>query len=158
MTKIDDVLLELNRSVTTYMKSIPAFQYNNASYRLIDNYSASPYVRCDVCGCYPVTVVSVLEGSYGRKLRLCNQCIDILAGQRISDCFNVFRAKRQNILFNRKLIDRLSLMLDNNINADTKLQLKKSEFKELQKILKYLCDGQSLNSSQIQLLDNYLQA
>ena len=158
MTKIDDVLLELNRSVTTYMKSIPIFQYNNDSYRLIDNYSASPYVRCDVCGCYPVTEVSVLEGSDSRKLRLCNQCMDILAGQSISECFNVFRAKRQNILFNRKLIDRLSLLIDNNIHADTKSQLKKSEFKELQKILKYLCDGQSLNSSQIQLLDNYLQA
>jgi len=156
LTKIDDVLLELNRSVTTYMKNIPIFQYNNESYRLIDNYFASPYVRCDVCGCYPVTEVSVLEGSDGRKLRLCNQCIDILAGQRISESFNVFRAKRQNILFNRKLIDQLSLMLDNNINADTKLQLKKSEFKELQKILKHLCDGQDLNSSQMQLLDNYL--
>ncbi|MDI9578428.1 MAG: hypothetical protein IAX22_08200 [Candidatus Bathyarchaeota archaeon] len=158
MTKIDDVLLELNRSVNTYMKSIPIFQYNNAPYRLIDNYSASPYVRCDVCGCYPVTVVSVLEGSDSRKLRLCNQCIDILAGQRISECFNVFRAKRQNILFNRKLIDQLSLMLDDNIHADTNLQLKKSEFKDLQKILKHLCDGQNLTSSQIQLVDNYLQA
>ncbi len=158
MTKIDDVLLELNRSVTTYMKSIPAFQYNNASYRLIDNYSASPYVRCDVCGCYPVTEVSVLEGSDGRKLRLCNQCMDILAGQSISEWFKVFRAKRQNILFNRKMIDQLSLIIDNNIHADAKSQLKKSEVKELQKILKHLCDGQNLNSSQIQLVDNYLQA
>jgi len=156
LTKIDDVLLDLNRSVANYTENVPIFQHNNTSYTLIDNYSASPYVRCDVCGCYPVTEVSVIEGSDGKKLRLCNQCIDSLTGQRTSEWFKAFRAKRQNILFNRKMIDQLSLIITNNVHTELNKQLKKSEVKELQKIFEQLCNGKNLNTRQIEFVDNYL--
>ena len=110
MTKTDDILLELNRTVATYLKGVLPFQYKNKTYRLIDNYVAVPYMKCDVCGDYPTFEVSVIESEDGKTLRVGNDCIDRLTGQNVSEWFRSFRRKRENAMADRKRMDQPALV------------------------------------------------
>lgn len=108
MTQTDDILLELNREVAKYVKGVHPFNYQNKTYHLIDNYVAMPYMRCDVCGDYPIYEVSVIESEDGKTHRVGNDCIDRLTGQKVSEWFKNFRRKRENAMANRKAIDEQS--------------------------------------------------
>ena len=112
MTKTDDVLLELNRTVAKYISGVLPFQYKNKTYRLIDNYVSVPYMRCDVCGDYPIYEVSIIESDRSARLHICNDCINRLTGQNVSEWFKSFRRKRENAMANRKDIDQPSLILN----------------------------------------------
>ncbi|MCW4006267.1 MAG: hypothetical protein NWF04_06715 [Candidatus Bathyarchaeota archaeon] len=107
MTKTDDILLELNRTVARYLLGVRPFQYKKKTYHLIDNYVAVPYMKCDVCGTYPTYEVSVIESKEGTTLRVGNDCIDNLTGQNVSEWFKSFRKKRESIMANRKYTDQL---------------------------------------------------
>jgi hypothetical protein len=73
------VLLELAREVAVYLNGFPAFRYENKVYRLIDNYVAVPYMRCAVCGEYPLFEVSVIESEDdSTRLHVGDSCIDNL--------------------------------------------------------------------------------
>ena len=112
MTKTDDILLELNRTVARYIMGVRPFQYKKKTYRLIDNYVAVPYMKCDVCGDYPTFEVSVIESEDGKTLRVGNDCIDRLTGQSVSEWFKSFRRKRESAMANRENIDKQSLILN----------------------------------------------
>ncbi len=112
MTQTDDILLELNRTVARYIKEVPPFRYKNKTYRLIDNYVAVPYMKCDVCGNYPTYEVSIIESEDGDRLRVGNDCIDRLTGQNVSEWFKNFRRKRESAMANRERVDQPSLILN----------------------------------------------
>lgn len=105
MTQTDDILLELDREAARYVKGVSPFEYKNKSYHLIDNYVAVPYMKCDFCGGYPTYEVSVIESDDGKRLRMGNDCIDHLTGQKVAEWFKNFRRKRENAMANRKSID-----------------------------------------------------
>lgn len=110
MTQTDDILLELNREAAVYVKGVRPFQYKNRTYHLIDNYVAVPYMRCDVCGDYPIYEVSVIESDNGKTHRVGNDCIDQLTGQKVSEWFKNVRRKRETAMANRKSIDEPTLV------------------------------------------------
>ena len=112
MTKTDDILLELNRAVANYIMGVRPFQYKNKTYRLIDNYVAIPYMKCDVCGDYPTFEVSIIESDSVQRLHVGNDCIDRLTGQNVSEWFRSFRRKRESAMANRKDIDQPSPILN----------------------------------------------
>jgi hypothetical protein len=114
LTKTDDILLELNRAVATYLRSLQPFQYKNKTYRLIDNYVAVPYMKCDVCGDYPKFEISIIESNDGHRLHVGNDCINELTGQNVSEWFRIFRKKREMAMANRENLDRPELMLINS--------------------------------------------
>jgi hypothetical protein len=70
LTQTDDILLELNREAAGYVKGVHPFQYKNKTYHLIYNYVAVPYMRCEVCGDYPIYEVSVILSDDGRRTEL----------------------------------------------------------------------------------------
>jgi len=156
MTKSDDTLLELNRKVAVYLKHIPPFKYKNKEYRLIDNYVATPTMRCDICGDYPQWEISIIESCDGHQIRVGNICIDSLTGQNVSEWMKNFRKKRVNIMANRNCIDQLSRILDANKKGALSLQIPKEYTKEFRTILDQLCEGLNLTTKQRQLTDSYL--
>jgi hypothetical protein len=107
LTKTDDILLELNREVARYITGVRPFQYKNKTYRLIDNYVAVPFMRCEVCGGYPAQEVSVIESDNGKTLNVGNECIDDLIGQKVSVFFTDFRRKRESAMADRQCIDQV---------------------------------------------------
>jgi hypothetical protein len=109
LTKTDDILLALNRTVAKYVIGVRPFQYKTKTYRLIDNYVAVPYMKCAVCGNYPIYEVSVIENENGETLRVGNECIDQLTGQSVSEWFRSFRRKRESAMAKRENIDQKSL-------------------------------------------------
>lgn len=111
MTKTDDILMELNRAVATYLRGLQPFQYKNKTYRLIDNYVAVPYMKCDVCGDYPKFEISIIESSGGQRLQVGNDCINELTGQNVSEWFRIFRKKREIAMANREDLDQPALIL-----------------------------------------------
>lgn len=111
MTKTDDNLLELNKTVARFINKVPRFEYKNMKWRLIDNYVAVPYMKCAVCGNYPTYEVSVIENEDGKTIRVGNDCIDRLTGQNVSEWFESFRKKRESAMTNRKNNDRQSVIL-----------------------------------------------
>ncbi len=111
LTKTDDNLLELNKTVARFINKVPRFEYKNMKWRLIDNYVAVPYMKCAVCGNYPTYEVSVIENEDGKTIRVGNDCIDRLTGQNVSEWFESFRKKRESAMTNRKNNDRQSVIL-----------------------------------------------
>jgi hypothetical protein len=152
----DDILLELNRSVADYMRRIHPFKYKNKTYRLIDNYVATPTMRCDICGDYPELEISIIESDEGHTLHVGTDCIDRLTGQNVSEWMKNFRKKRENIMANRKYIDPLTRILGADDRSDPSLQIPEVDAKKLRAMLDQLSNGLNLTAKQQQLADAYL--
>jgi len=151
------VLLELAREVAIYLNGFPAFSYENKVYRLIDNYVAVPYMRCAVCGEYPLFEVSVIESEDGStRLHVGDSCIDNLTGRRVSDWFMSFRRKRNCIMANRKYVDQLSLLLDVYDEKKELFELTSFDAEKLRGILAQILNGNDLSTSQVQVADYFL--
>jgi len=108
LTKTDDILFELKMAFVAFLKSFFPFKYENKTYLLENNYVASPWTRCDVCGSYPIQDVSVIRSSDGQEKRMGDTCIDLITNRKVSEWFREFRTKRDNVTMNRRYIDGLS--------------------------------------------------
>ena len=156
MTKTDDVLLELDREFAAYVRSVSPFQYKNKTYRLIDNYVESPYMRCDVCGDYPIFEVSTVESDSGERLHVGNKCIDRMTGRNVSEWFRSFRRKRESVMANRKYIDQLSLILNAHDRNELSFQIIEEDVEKLRIMLEQMCNGLNLTTRQEQVADFYI--
>jgi hypothetical protein len=156
LTKTDDILLKLNRSVADYMRRIHPFEYKSKTYRLIDNYVAVPNMMCDVCGDYHELEISIIESAYGHTLHVGDDCIDHLTGQKVSEWMKNFRKKRENMIANRKYIDQLTMILEAYDRKDPSVQVPEEDAKKLRATLSQLSNGLNLTAKQQQLADAYL--
>jgi hypothetical protein len=156
LTKTDDVLLELGRTFAEYMRNVSPFQYKNKTYRLIDNYIASPYMRCNVCGDYPISEVSVIESDGGERLRLGNNCIDHITGRTVSEWFKSFRRKRESVMANRKYIDYLSLILNAHDRNELSFQITDGDLERLRIMFEQMCNGLNPTTRQEQTAECYM--
>jgi hypothetical protein len=156
LTKTDDNLLELNRTVPMYMREVRPFQYKNKTYRLIDNYVAVPYMKCDVCGDYPTFEVSIIESEDDEVLHVGNDCMDRLTGRSVSEWFRSFRRKREGIIANRKYIDQLSLILNPDDCKELFSQITEPNIEKLRVLLEQMNNGEKLTTRQEQIADGYM--
>ena len=157
MSRTDDVLLELDREVAVYLRGIPAFRHEHKVFRLIDNYVAVPQMRCAVCGEYPLFEVSIIESEDGStRLHLGDSCIDNLTSKRVSDWFKSFRRKRDCVLANRKYVDQLSQLLEAYDKKELPFEITNGEIKKIKGILEQIYNGQNPPSSQMDMVDNFL--
>jgi hypothetical protein len=62
LAKTDDVLLALSRTIPEFIRSVGSFQYRGKTYRLVNNFASSQYMKCSLCGNYPIFDVSVIKG------------------------------------------------------------------------------------------------
>jgi hypothetical protein len=84
---MDDILLALSRIIPEYVRSVGSFQYKGKMYLLVNNLVSSPYMKCDVCGNYPIIDVSVIRNEDGGRLNACYNCIDRITNQNVSMWF-----------------------------------------------------------------------
>jgi hypothetical protein len=157
LTKADDVLQELNRRFAAYIKSIFPFQYEGKVYQLINNYVASLQMKCQVCGNYPIIEVSVIESEDYRQLRVGNDCIDRLTNRKISRWFKNYRRKRENVMRNRKYIDKLSLVLTASQRNELAVQIRDCEFEILRLMFEKMVNGLNPNRKEEQIAECYIR-
>ena len=157
MSKTDDVLMELSKSFAAYLKSVFPFQYEGKVYQLINNYVASPPMKCQVCGNYPIIEVSVIESEDYRHLRVGNDCIDRLTNRQVSSWFKNYREKRENVIRNRKYIDELSLMLTASRRNEFAFQIRACDFETLRLMLEKMVNGLNPNSRELQIAECYIR-
>ena len=158
MTKTDDVLIELSRAFAATLKSFFPFEYENKTYRLVNNYVASPWTRCDVCMNYPIKEVSVIRSNDGQRLRVGNECIDRLTNRKVSEWFRKFRTKRENVIRNRRYIDGLASILTAYSNSELAFQIPENEMDKLQKAFRGMCNGFNPTRKQEQLAECYISS
>jgi hypothetical protein len=156
LTKTDDVLLELRRASAAYLKSFFPFEYENKTYRLVNNYVASPWTRCDVCGNHPIKNVLVIRSNDGQKLRVGNNCIDRLTNRKVSEWFRKFRTKRENVIRNRRYIDGLSSILTAYRNSELPFQIPENDIARLQKAFRRMRNGFNPTRKQEKLAECYI--
>jgi len=157
LTKTDEVLLELRLASVAFMKSIFPFEYENKTYRLVDNYVASPWTRCDVCGNYPIRDVSVIRSSDGQKMRVGNECIDLITNRKVSEWFSKFRKKSESVTRNRRVIDGIDSILTAYKNSKLQFQISEKDVDRLQKALEQMCNGFNPTRKQEQLAECYIR-
>ena len=156
MTKTDDLLLELNRTFGAYLESIFPFQYENRTYSLVNSFVAAHYMRCDVCGNYPIIEISMIRSSDGQQLRVGNDCIDRITNRRVSEWVNDYRRKRQNVINNREYIDGLASILKVHERNELPFQISNGDVVNLREMFELLCNGLNPTRKQEQLADCYL--
>jgi hypothetical protein len=156
LTKADDVLQELSRRFAAYIKSIFPFQYEGKVYQLINNYVASPQMKCQVCGNYPISDVSVIA-SEDRQLRVGNNCINRLTNREVSRWFINYRKKRENVMRNRKYIDELSLIFAASQRNELDVQIRDFDFKILRSMFEKMVNGVSPNGKEEQIAECYIR-
>jgi hypothetical protein len=157
LTKADDVLLQLSRTFDAYVKSIFPFQYESKVYRLVNNYIASPQIRCQVCGNYPIIEVSVIRTEGGRQLRVGNDCIDRLTNRQVSRWFQNYRKKRENVIRNRKYIDELSLILTASVRNELAFQIRDCDLETLSLMLEKMVNGFNPSRREEQIGECYIR-
>jgi hypothetical protein len=155
LTKTDDVLLELRRASDLYLKSFFPFEYQNKTYRLVNNYVASPWTQCDICGNHPINYVSVITSNEGQTMRVGNKCIDRLTNHKVTEWFRKFRTKRENIIRNRRYIDGLASLLTAHKNGKLPFQISENHVAMLQKAFRRMCNGFNPTRKQKQLTECY---
>ncbi len=156
MAKTDDVLLELSRTFAAYLQSVFPFQYRNKTYRLINNYVASPYARCGVCGNHPIIEVSVIRSEDGQQLRVGNDCIDSITNRRVSRWFKNYRRKRENVMRNRKYIDGISLVLNAYERNKLAFQITDCDVEKLSMVLERMINGLNPDRREEQIAECYI--
>jgi hypothetical protein len=156
LAKTDDVLLALSRTIPGRIQSVGGFQYNGKTYRLIDNFASSQYMKCGVCGNYPIFDVSVIRSEDGTILNLCNNCIDRITKRVVSGWFKTYRKKRENIIGNRKYIDGLSSILAAYERNELSFQISREEVEKLRKTFGQMYNGLNPGTEQKQLAECYI--
>ena len=154
MAKTDDVLLALSRTIPECIQSVESFQYKGKTYRLVNNFAASQYMKCSVCGNYPLFDFSVIRSEDGDRLNACNSCIDQITNQTVSSWFKTYRKKRENIIENRKYIDGLSSVLAAYEQNDFKIS--SEDVEKLRKTFVQMCNGLDPRTKQKQLAECYI--
>jgi len=156
LARTDDILLELSRTLDAYLQSVFPFQYENRTYRLVNNFVAAHYMRCDVCGNHPIIEVSIIQSSDSQQLRVGNDCIDRITNRRVSEWVNDYRRKRQNVINNREYIDGLASILKAYERNELSFQISNGDVVKLREMFELLCNGLSPTTKQEQLADCYL--
>ncbi len=141
MSKTDDVLLALSRTIPKYLSELGSFQYNGKNYLLIDNFVSSHNMKCGVCGNYPIIDVSVIRNEDTGRLNACHTCINRITNQKVSMWFETFRKKRENIMENRKYIDGLSSILVAYDRNELSFKMSNEVVEKLRKMFVQMCDG-----------------
>jgi hypothetical protein len=156
LAKTDDVLLALSRTIPGCIRSAGVFQYRGKTYRLVDNFASSHYMKCGVCGNYPIFDVSVIRSEDGDRLNACNNCIDRITKRAVSGWFKTYRKKRENIIGNRKYIDGLSSILAAYERNELSFQISREDVEKLRKTFVQMCNGLNLGTERKQLVDCYI--
>jgi hypothetical protein len=156
LTKTDDVLLALSRKISGCIRRVGTFQYEGKTYRLVDNFASSQYMKCGVCGNYPIFDVSVIRSEKGDKLNACNNCIDQMTNQTVSSWFKTYRKKRENIIGNRKYIDEVSSILAAYERNELFFQISREDVEKLRKTFVQMCSGLNPGTEQKQLAECYI--
>ena len=156
LRKTDDVLLALSRTVPECLREVGVFQYKDKTYRLVDNFASSKYMKCGVCGNYPIFDVSVIRNKDGDRLNACNICIDQITNRAVSGWFKTYRRKRKNIIENRKYIDGLSSVLNAYDRNDLSFKISSEDVEKLRKTFVQMCNGLDPRTKQKQLAECYV--
>jgi hypothetical protein len=156
LAKTDDVLLALSRTIPEFIRSVEAFQYKGRTYRLVDNFASSQYMKCSVCGNYPIFDVSVIRSEDGDRLNVGNSCIDRITNQNTSIWFKTYRKKRENIMENRKYINGLSSILAAYEQNELSFKISSEDVEKLRKTLVQMCNGLNPRTKQKQLAECYI--
>ena len=153
MAKTDDVLLALSRTIPGFIRSVGSFQYKDKKYRLVNNFAASQYMKCSVCGDYPIFDVSIIRNEEGDRLNACNNCIDQITNRTVSGWFKTYRKKRESIMENRNYIDGLSSILAAHEQNDLSSKIPSEDIEKLRKTFVQMCNGLNPRTEQKQLAD-----
>jgi hypothetical protein len=153
LAKTDDVLLALSRTIPGFIRSVGSFQYKDKKYRLVNNFAASQYMKCSVCGDYPIFDVSIIRNEEGDRLNACNNCIDQITNRTVSGWFKTYRKKRESIMENRNYIDGLSSILAAYEQNDLSSKIPSEDIEKLRKTFVQMCNGLNPRTEQKQLAD-----
>lgn len=156
LTKTDDVLLTLSRTIPKCIEGVGSFQYKSKTYRFIDNFASAQHMKCDVCGNYPIVDVSVIRNEKSEGLNLCNDCIDQITSKTVSSWFKENRKSRQNILENRIYIDGVSSILAAYDRDKLQFEISSEGVMMLQKMFIQMCNGSDLRTKDKQLAEFYI--
>jgi hypothetical protein len=156
MSKTDDVLLALSRTIPEYLSELGSFQYNGKKYLLINNFAAAQKMKCGVCGSYPIIDVSVIRNEDAGRVNACNSCIDRITNQKVSKWFETFRKKRENIMENREYIDGLSSILAAYEWKGLPFKISSEDIEKLRKTYVEMCNGLNPETKQKQLAESYI--
>jgi hypothetical protein len=153
LAKTDDVLLALSRTIPGFIRSVGSFQYKDKKYRLVNNFASSQYMKCSVCGDYPIFDVSIIRNEEGDRLNACNNCIDQITNRTVSGWFKTYRKKRESIMENRNYIDGLSSILAAYEQNDLSSKIPSEDIEKLRKTFVQMCNGLNPRTEQKQLAD-----
>jgi hypothetical protein len=157
LAKTDDVLLALSRTIPEYIREVGVFHYKGKTYRLVNNFASSQYMKCGVCGNYPIFDVSVIRSNDGDRLNMCNRCIDQITNRAVSSWFKTYRRKRENIIENRKDIDGLSSVINACRRNYLSLKISSEDIEKLRKTFVQMCNGLNPGLEQKQLAEYYIK-
>jgi len=154
--KTDTVLLNLSREYATYLGKVLPIQYKNKTYHLIMIFHTSQKMKCKICGNRSNPDVFIIENEDGKRLNLRSGCIDRLTNMDVSKWFRNYRKKRELIIKNRKIIDRLSSLLLACKKCELSCDIPFAEVEIFRAILDRMCKGINLNWQQETIVENYL--
>ena len=149
-------MLALGKTISEYVSGIGSFQYESKTYLLDNNFVPSHSMKCNVCGNYQISDVSVIRNEDGGRLNVCYNCIERITRENVSRWFNIYRKKRENIMENRKYIDGLSLMLAAYERNELSFTISSEDVEKLHKTYVQMCNGLDSTTKQKQLAEHYI--
>jgi len=151
----DDALFKSGREYAALLEKVRPFPYKHKTYRLVNIFTSSQRIRCNICGNCPITVVFIIRSEDGQRLKVGNTCIDRLTNQEVSTWYRNYQKKRETIIKYSKKINHLSSLLKACKKCELPCSIPFRELEKIRTVLDQMCKGIRLNWQQEQIAEQY---
>jgi len=156
MTKTDELLKELEESISEYLKNLGTFQFKIETCKLIDHYYSKKDLHCAVEN-HPIVEVYVIQDSHDNTYNIGNCCINRITSKPVKKWYELYHQRKINLQKNRDLIDFTEEFLDHYDKGDFKREPKAINLERVKTTYKRMCDGLKPTKTQWRLIDWYIR-
>lgn len=157
VTRSDELLQELEESVSEYIKSIGKFQHENNNFSLVRHYRSEVYLNCEICGHERIIDTYVIKDESGKTWNVGNVCIEKLTNMKIKEWFENYQQKKDNIETNRELIDFSDEFVNHYDAYGFNYGIRKSNLERVRTSLERMCEGKNPTRTQSKLIRYYIR-
>ncbi len=157
LEKSDELLQELEESISEYIKSVGKFLHENNYYSLVRHYKSEVYLNCEVCGHERIVDIYVIKDESGKTWNVGNVCIEKLTNMQIKKWFEDYQKKKENIEANRELIDFSDEFVNRYDTYGFNYGIRKSNLERVRTSLERMCEGKNPTTGQSKLIRYYIR-
>jgi hypothetical protein len=98
----------------------------------------------------------VIRSDDGEEMHVCKECIDLITNRKVSEWFEEYETKRDNVTSNRRYINGIASILAAHDRNHLVSNMSENDVNRLKNTLEHMCNGFNATGPQEQLSECYI--